>query len=65
VALALGTFLLAAYAVGMAWRESSHLPASLLAALFIWPVATGLPAFLAALALGSVMIRFRRRTGGL
>jgi hypothetical protein len=64
VALALGTFLLAAYAVGMAWRESSHLPASLLAALFIWPVATGLPAFLAALAFGSVMIRFRRRTGG-
>lgn len=65
VALAFGTFLLAAYAVGMAWRESSHLPTSLLAALLIWPVATSLPAFLAALVLGSVMVRFRRRTKGL
>ena len=63
--LAFGTFLLAAYAVSMAWRESSHLPTSLLSALLIWPVATSLPAFLAALVLGSVMVRFRRRTKGL
>jgi hypothetical protein len=63
-ALAFGTSLLAAYAVSMAWRESSHLPTSLLSALIIWPVATSLPAFLAALVLGSVMVRFRRRTKG-
>lgn len=64
-ALAFGTFLLATYAVCMEWLESSHLPVSLLAALLIWPVATSLPAFLAALVLGSVMVRFRRRTKGL
>lgn len=61
-ALGFGTFLLAACAVSMAWRESSHLPTSLLAALLIWPVATSLPAFLVALVFGSVMLRFRRRT---
>lgn len=64
-ALAFGTFLLATYAVSMQWLESSHLPTSLLAALLIWPVATSLPAFLAALVLGSVMVRFRRRIKGL
>jgi len=64
-AMAFGTFLLAAYAVTMAWRDSSHLPTSLLSALLIWPVATSLPAFLAALVLGSVLVRFRRRTEGL
>jgi hypothetical protein len=63
-ALGFGTFLLAAYAVCMAWRESSQMPTSLLAALLIWPVAAGLPALLAALVLGSVMVRFRRRTKG-
>lgn len=60
-ALACGTFLLAAHAVSTARWDSSHLPTSLLWALPIWPVATSLPAFLAALALGSVMVRFRRR----
>jgi hypothetical protein len=64
-AVAFGTFLLAAYAVSMAWREYSHLPTTLLVALLIWPVATGLPAFLASLVLGSVMVRFRRRNKGL
>jgi hypothetical protein len=61
-ALALGTFLLAVYAVSMSWWNSSHLPTSLLSALLIWPVATSLPAFLAALVLGSVLVRFHRRT---
>jgi hypothetical protein len=61
-ALAFGTFLLAAYAVSTAWWESSHLPTSLLSALLIWPMATGLPAFLAVLVLRSVMVRFRRKT---
>jgi hypothetical protein len=60
-ALACGTFLLAAYAVSTAWWDSSHLPTSLLWALPIWPVVTSLPAFLAALVWGSVMVRFRRR----
>ena len=60
-ALAFGTLLLAFYAVGAAWWNSSHLPTSLLSALLIWPVATSLPAFLAALVLGSVMLRIRRR----
>jgi hypothetical protein len=61
-AVALGTFLLAVYAVSLSWWDSSHLPTSLLSALLIWPVATSLPAFLAALVLGSVMVRFHRRT---
>jgi hypothetical protein len=61
-AVALGTFLLAVYAVSLTWWDSSHLPTSLLSALLIWPVATSLPAFLAALILGSVMVRFHRRT---
>jgi hypothetical protein len=58
-ALAFGTLLLALYAVGAAWWNSSHLPASLLSSLVIWPVATGVPAFLAALVLGRVMLRIR------
>ena len=61
-AVALGTFLLAVYAVSLSWWDSSHLPTSLLSALLIWPVATSLPALLAALILGSVMVRFHRRT---
>lgn len=61
-ALALGTFLLAVYAVSMSWWESSHMPTSLLSALLIWPVATGLPAFLCALVLARVMVRLHRRT---
>jgi hypothetical protein len=61
-AVALGTSLLAVYAVSLSWWDSSHLPTSLLSALLIWPVATSLPAFLAALILGSVMVRFHRRT---
>jgi vacuolar-type H+-ATPase subunit I/STV1 len=64
-ALAFGTLLLAVYAVSTAWWDSSHLPTSLLSALLIWPVATSLPAFLAALVLGSVMLRIRRRAKGL
>jgi len=60
-AVALGTFLLAVYAVSLSWWDSSHLPTSLLSALLIWPVATSLPAFCAALILGSVMLRFHRR----
>jgi hypothetical protein len=63
-ALAFGTFLLAGYAVSTAWAASSHLPISLLPALLIWPVATSLPAFLAALVLGSLMVRIRRRARG-
>lgn len=59
-ALACGTFLLAVYAVSMAWWESSHVGASLLAALIVWPVATSVPAFLVALMLGKVMVRTRR-----
>jgi hypothetical protein len=61
-AVALGTFLLAVHAVSLTWWDSSHVPTSLLSALLIWPVATSLPAFLAALILGSVMVRFHRRT---
>jgi hypothetical protein len=61
-AVALGTFLLAVYAVSLSWWDSSHLPTSLLSALLIWPVATSLPAFLAARILGSVMVRYHRRT---
>lgn len=61
-ALAFGTFLLALYAVSTAWWDSSRLPTSLLWALLIWPVAAGLPAFLGALVLGSVMVRFHRRS---
>lgn len=56
-AVALGTFLLAVYAVSMSWWDSSQLPASLLSALVVWPVATGLPAFLAALVVGRVLVR--------
>lgn len=61
-AVALGTFLLAVYAVSLSSRDSSHLPRSLLSALLIWPVATSLPALLAALVVGSVTVRFHRRT---
>lgn len=61
-ALALGTFLLAVHAVSISWWDSSHVPTSLLLALIIWPLATSLPAFLAALVLGGVLMRFRRRT---
>jgi len=61
-AVALGTFLFAAHAVSLTWWDSSHVPTSLLSALLIWPVATSLPAFLAALILGSVMVRFHRWT---
>lgn len=64
-ALACGTFLLAVYAVSTEWWNSSQLPMSLLSALLIWPVVTSLPAFLAALVLGGVMLRFRRRAEGL
>jgi len=60
-AVALGTFQLAVYAVSLSWWDSSHVPTSMLSALLIWPVATGLPAFLAALVLGSVMARLSRR----
>lgn len=61
-AVAFGTFLLAVYAVSLSWWDTSRLPTPLLAALLIWPAATSLPAFLAALVLGSVMVRFRRQT---
>lgn len=61
-AVALGTFLLAVYAVGLSWWESSYLPASLLSALLIWPMVTSLPAFLVALVLGSLIARFNTRT---
>lgn len=60
-ALALGTFLLALYAVSISWWDSSQLPSSLLWALLLWPVATGLPSFLGALVLARVMVRFHRR----
>jgi len=60
-ALAFGTFLLAIYAVGTSWWDSSRLPTSLLSALLVWPVAAGLPAFLGALVLGRVTLRFHRR----
>jgi nitroreductase len=60
-AVALGTFLLAVYALGLSWWDTSHLPTSLLSALLVWPAATSLPAFLAALGLGSVMARLHRR----
>jgi len=60
-AVAFGTFLLAIYAVGMSWWDSSRLPTSLLSALLVWPVAAGLPAFLGALVLGRVTVRFHRR----
>lgn len=63
-ALALGTFLLAVYAVSTSWWDSSRVPTSLLAALLVWPVATGLPACLGALVLGRVMVRFRGRPKG-
>lgn len=58
-ALALGTFLLASYAVSLSWWGSSRLSTSLLWALLVWPVATGVPAFLGALVLGRVMARVR------
>jgi len=61
-AVALGTFLLAVYAVGLSWWESSYLPTSLLSALLIWPMVTSLPAFLVALVLGSLIARFNTRT---
>jgi hypothetical protein len=60
-AVACGTFLLAVYAVGMASWESSHVGASLLAALIVWPVATSVPAFLVALVLGQVVVRAREK----
>ncbi|MBI5647108.1 MAG: hypothetical protein HY962_09240 [Ignavibacteriae bacterium] len=61
-AVAFGSFLLAAYAVGIALLETSHVPASLLSALLVWPAATGLPALVAALVLGKSIILFLRRT---
>lgn len=60
-ALALGTFLLALFAVATSWWDSSRLPTSLLLAMLIWPVATGFPAFLCALVLGRVMVGFHWR----
>lgn len=60
-AVACGTFLLALYAISMAWLESSHVGNSLLAALIIWPAATGVPAFFAALILGRVLVWARKR----
>jgi hypothetical protein len=60
-AVAVGTFLLAVYAIGMEWWETSGVRNSLLTALIIWPVATGIPAFLMALLLGYVTVRVRKR----
>jgi hypothetical protein len=54
-AVAIGTFLLALYAITAAWLETSQVGKSLLAALIIWPVATGVPAFFAALVLGKML----------
>lgn len=60
-AVACGTSLLALYAIGAAWLESAHVGNALLAALIVWPVATGVPAFLTALILGQVRAWARRR----
>lgn len=62
-AVSCGTLLLAVYAVSMAWLESAHVSTSLRAALIIWPVATGVAAFLAALILGRLREWARRRAG--
>jgi len=60
-AVAWGTFLMAVYANLMAWRESPGESTALLPALVIWPLATGVPAFLAALTLGVIRAGFRKR----
>jgi hypothetical protein len=60
-AVAVGTFLLAVYAIGMEWWETSGVRASLLTALLVWPAATSIPAFLMALLLGYVTVRIRKR----
>ncbi|MDH4107628.1 MAG: hypothetical protein OEW35_04880 [Gammaproteobacteria bacterium] len=59
--VASGTFLLAVYAVSMALWETSRVGTALLAALVIWPVATGIPAFLVALLAGAIRARARSR----
>lgn len=60
-AVAVGTFLLAAWATAMSRWETSRVDRSLLAALWVWPLVTGVPAFLAAVVLGRVMTAMRGR----
>jgi len=60
-AVAVGTFLLAAYAIGMEWWETSGVRTSLLIALIVWPAATSVPAFIMSLLLGYVIVRIRKR----
>lgn len=64
MATSCGAFLLAAYAVTTAWWEFSQVPRSLYAALIVWPLVLGLPAFFAAMLLGRVMARRLPRRRG-
>ena len=63
-AVACGTFLLAVYAVTAAWWEASKVPRTLLSALVIWPVATGLMALLGGLPMVKLITIARQRSGG-
>lgn len=59
-AVAVGTFLLAVYAIGIEWWETSGVRNSLLTALIIWPAATSVPAFIMSLLLGYIIMRIRK-----
>ncbi|MDH3208259.1 MAG: hypothetical protein OEO79_16785 [Gemmatimonadota bacterium] len=61
-AVACGTFLLAVYAVTAAWWETSTVPWTLLSALLIWPVVTGVLALLGGLTVVKLMKMARRGT---
>jgi hypothetical protein len=61
VAVALGAFLFAAGApVASHWSEG-HLSRLVLLSLVLWPILTGVPAFVAAFAAASILGRFVRR----
>jgi glucose dehydrogenase len=60
-AVVVGTFLLAVYAIGMEWWDTSAVRNSLLIALILWPAATSIPAYLMALLLGYLTVRRRKQ----
>lgn len=62
IAVALGTFSLAVYANLLASRATSSTNHSMLLALLIWPVVTGILSFVAALVVAAMMNRFRARS---
>jgi hypothetical protein len=62
VGVAIGAFGLAVAATVHELLTASHYRLSLLLALVLWPIITALPAFLVALAAGTLLKRFSRRS---